>query len=107
MLQVVMRRVADGQVDRRRRWMGELMQRRDEVIETLMNEGVRHEVAYLVAAADRPVLVYVMEVDDPERASEAFRASSLPIDVEHKQVMRQVLAEPYDAELLYDVRLPD
>lgn len=82
------------------------MRRRDEVIETFVNEGVRHEVAYLLPAADGPVLVYAMEVDDPERASAAFRASSFPIDDEHKRVMGQVLAGPVEAELLYDVRLP-
>jgi hypothetical protein len=106
-LQVAMRRVAEGEVDRLRQWMGELMRRRDEVIETFVNEGVRHELAYLLATADGPVLVYVMEVEDPERARAAFRASSLPIDAEHKQVLSQALAEPYDAELLYDVRLPE
>jgi Family of unknown function (DUF6176) len=105
-LRVVMRRVADGEVDRLRWWMAELMRRRDEVIETFVNEGVRHEVAYLLAAADVPILVYVMEVDDPERANATFRASTLPIDDEHKRVMGQVLAEPVEAELLYDVRLP-
>jgi hypothetical protein len=50
-------------------------------------------------------LVYAMEMEDPERASAAFRASSLPIDDEHKRVMAQVLGAPADAELLYDVAL--
>lgn len=107
MLQVAMRRVAEDEVDRLRQWMAELMRRRDEVIETFVNEGVRHEVAYLLATADGPVLLHVIEVDDPERASAAFRASSHPIDAEHKQVMSEALAGPYDAELLYDVRLPE
>ena len=106
MLQVALRRVADGEVDRLRWWMGELLRRRNEVVETFKNEGVRHEVAYLLSTEDGPALLYVMEVDDLERARVAFRESSLPIDQEHKQVMRKVLGDPVEAELLYDVRLP-
>jgi len=104
-LKVAMRRVADGEVDRLRSWMDELMRRRNEVLATFENEGVRHELAYLLPVADGWILVYAMEMEDPERASAAFRASSLPIDDEHKQVMAQVLGAPVDAELLYDVAL--
>jgi hypothetical protein len=105
LLKIAMRRVADGEVDRLRSWMSELMQRRDEVIATFENEGVRHELAYLLPVTDGWILVYAMEMEDPERASAAFRASSLPIDHEHKQVMAKVLGAPVDAELLYDVAL--
>lgn len=94
MLKVAMRRVADGEVDRLRSWMSELMQRRDEVVATFENEGVRHELAYLLPVTDGWILVYAMEMEDPERASAAFRASSLPIDHEHKQVMAKVLGAP-------------
>src|ERR1041385_7509746 len=43
LLKVAMHRVADGEADRLRSWMSELMRRRDEVIATFENEGVRHE----------------------------------------------------------------
>ena len=105
MLKVAMHRVADGEVDRLRSWMSELMRRRDEVIATFENEGVRHELAYLLPVTDGWILVYAAEMEDPERASAAFRASSLPIDHEHKQVMAKVLGGRVDAELLYDVAL--
>jgi hypothetical protein len=85
--------------------MSELMRRRDEVIATFENEGVRHELAYLLPVTDGWILVYASEMEDPERASAAFRASSLPIDHEHAQVMAKVLEAPADAELLYDVAL--
>ena len=81
------------------------MRRRDEVIATFENEGVRHELAYLLPVTDGWILVYAAEMEDPERASTAFRASSLPIDQEHKQVMAKVVGAPADAELLYDVAL--
>lgn len=105
MLNVAIRRVAEGEVDRLRWWMGELMRRRDEVIETFQNEGVRHEVAYLISLAGESILVYVADVDDPEQAGAAFRSSTLPIDQEHKEVMGRVLAGQIHAELLYDVHV--
>lgn len=101
-----MRRVAEGEVERLRWWMGELMRRSDEVVETFRNEGTWQELAYLVQTADGPILVYVMDVADAERADLAFRYSELSIDQEHKSVMHQVLGEEVPAELLYDVRLP-
>jgi len=101
-----MRRVAEGQVDVLRWWMGELMRRRDEVLQTFHNEGTREEVAYLLRDSEGAILVYIMDVADPTTADLAFRYSSLPIDQQHKQVMHQVLGDAADAELLYDVRLP-
>jgi hypothetical protein len=105
MLELAFHRVADGELDRLRSWMGELMRRRDEVIETFENEGTRHEVAYLLSTSDGPILVQAMEVEDRERARAAFRSSSLPIDVEHKQVMRRVLGEAVPAEALYEAAM--
>jgi len=101
-----MYRIAPGQEPVLRWWMGELMRRRDEVVQTFEYEGTREEAAYLLQTAEGPVLVYVMDVADPERAGIAFRYSSLPIDQQHKQVMHQVLGEELEPELLYDVRLP-
>jgi hypothetical protein len=48
------------------------------------------------------MLVYAMEAADFERGRAAFLNSTLAIDSEHKQVMRDVLAGPAPAELLYD-----
>jgi hypothetical protein len=106
MIQLVMYKVAAGQEPMLRWWMGELMRRRDEVLQTFQYEGTREEAAYLLQTADGPILVYVMDVGDPERAGIAYRYSSLPIDQQHKQVMHRVLGEEVEAELLYDVRLP-
>ena len=101
-----MYKVAAGQEPMLRWWLAELTRRRDEVLQTFEYEGTREEAAYLLRTADGPILVYVMDVSDPERAGIAYRYSSLPIDQQHKQVMHQVLGEEVEAELLYDVRLP-
>jgi hypothetical protein len=106
-IRVVFHDVKPDEVDRLRAWMAELERRADEVRETFRQETVRHEVAYLIAGAGGPILAYAIEVDDEERAREAFRTSVLPIDREHKSLMAHVLAGPADVERLYEVRLEE
>jgi hypothetical protein len=85
--------------------MAELGRRQDEVRATFRNEGVRHEQAYLIESVNGPVLVYAIEVEDPEAALLAYAASTLPLDAEHRKVMAAVLGPPAEAELLYEVRV--
>jgi hypothetical protein len=94
--------VKPDQLDRLHSWMGELIQRRNEVLETFEQETVRHEVAYLLPGRDGPILVYAIEAEDAEQAGKVFGASTLPIDIEHKRVMEAVLDGPAQAELLYE-----
>jgi hypothetical protein len=105
MLEVVFRRVRKDEVDRLRRWMAELGRRAEEVRETFRQETVRHEVAYLLQAADGPVLVYAIEAEDPALGHRVAASSDLPIDVEHRTVMASVLAGPAEVEKLYECRL--
>ena len=56
----------------------------------------------LLKTSDGPILIYAMEAPDHERAAAAFKQSKLAIDIEHKQVMKQVLAGKADVELLYE-----
>ena len=104
MLRVSIRRVRAGHLEALRDWLTQLNDRRDEVVETFAQEGVRHEQAYLLADGSGHVLVYAMELEDEEKARAAFAASTLPIDAEHRKVMDAAVGEPADAELLYDVR---
>jgi hypothetical protein len=85
--------------------MAELGRRQDEVRATFRNEGVRHEQAYLLESSSGPVLVYAIEVEDEDAAQQAYEASTLPIDAEHRAVMGTVLGDRADVELLYEVRL--
>jgi len=105
MIEVAIIRVHPERVERLRGWLAELMDRADEVRETFANEGVTHERGYLLDTADGPVLIYVMEAADHQKAREAYQHSAFPIDREHKAVMREVLAGPADAELLYEMQL--
>lgn len=105
MLRVAFRKVAPDKVDKLRSWMAEAQGRDDEVRETFRKETVRHEQAFLIESAGEHILVYVMELEDPDAARLAFQEPTLKIDHEHRAVMADVVEEDLDPELLYDVRL--
>lgn len=105
MIKVVIRMVNPGQEQKLRDWLSELMRRQDEVRESFRQESVRHEQGYLLSTVEGPALIYVIEAEDLERASEAYKNSTLPIDIEHRQVIQQVLGDPAPVELLYDCAL--
>jgi len=98
-------RVRPDKVDRLRWWLGELNRRRDEVRETFAQETVRHEMAFIVKGADGPILVYVTEAEDFDQARLAYQASTLPIDTEHRQVMKEVTDGAAPVEALYECRI--
>jgi len=97
--------VKPGQEGKLRDWMSELMNRKDEVRETFKQETVTHEQAYLLTVGDSKALIYIVEADDLEQASTAYKSSSLPIDAEHRSIMQEVLENRMPIELLYDVAL--
>jgi Family of unknown function (DUF6176) len=107
MIRIDIRRVKAEEEGTLRAWMAELNRRGAEVSETLAREGTRHEQAYLLKTSDGPVLIYAMEAGDQDRAAEAFRDSSSLIDVEHKRIMKQVLAGTPHAELVYECVIGD
>lgn len=105
MIQIAFRKIAPHKVQKLRSWMAEAQRRDDEVRETFRQETVRHEQAYLIDNAGDHILVYVMELEDPEAARQAFQESALKIDHEHRAVMAEVVEENVEPELLYDVHL--
>ena len=107
MVRAACARVREDKEELLREWMQELMRRRAEVLETFEQEGVTRELAFVVTLSEtEKVLLYVMDVDDPQRAREAFEQSTLPIDAEHRRVMAEALGERVEVELVYDVQQP-
>lgn len=102
MIKLAVRYVKPEHVQALREWLHELHSRRSEVIATFSQEGTRQEQAYLAEVMGRPVLIYVMDVQHPEQAAQAFKGSTLPIDLEHRRVMARVLDERVELELLYE-----
>jgi len=95
-------RVHPEQVQALRDWMKQLELRRAEALESYRQEGTRHELAYLIEGQAGPVLVYLAEVENPEKARAAFQRSQLPIDLEHREIMHSVVSGRAEVELLYD-----
>jgi uncharacterized protein DUF6176 len=106
MLMVRIVQLHPDKVERLRAWMHGLRDRTDEVRATFAQEGVHHEIAWLVQGHDGPIMVYAVEVDDPAAARRAYDASILPIDHEHRQIMQEVTAGPAVTEKLYECTLP-
>ena len=105
MLRVWISRIRPDKESRLRAWLAELGARADEVRATFLDETVRAEQAYIIAGDTGPLLIYVIEAEDPERGSQAFANSRHKIDAEHKAVMRECLAEPLQLVPLYDLKL--
>ncbi|QDG49403.1 hypothetical protein FIV42_01215 [Persicimonas caeni] len=101
MLEVSFKRVKPGKVDKLRAWMRELMERQDEVVESFEQEGVRQEMAWLLEDADGHIFVYAIEAEDLDKARQAYRESTLSIDLEHREVLRDTLGERVEPDLLY------
>ncbi|MEU9833369.1 DUF6176 family protein [Streptosporangium sp. NPDC048047] len=97
-------KVRPEQVDRLRAWFAELSgPRRGELLATFVDEGVRHETVLLVPTSDGPLMVYVMEEEDPERSIAAFRASAHPVDADHRAVLSAAFMGVAGHEVLLDV----
>lgn len=106
MLHVRFAHLLPGKEARMREWLSELGRRRDEVVETLVQEGARHEQAFIIDGREGPLLVYAMESADPVAASQAYRASTLKIDQEHRAVLLECLGERLQAAPLFDCSVP-
>jgi hypothetical protein len=105
MLQTTIHRIRPDQEWRLREWLTMLNTRPDEVRESLAASGVRAEQAFIIAGATGPLLVYVSEAEHTGYAADAYRRSNLPVDVEHRQVMDECLAEPVHETPVYDIAL--
>jgi hypothetical protein len=105
-MQVSVRILHPDKVDRARAWFAELTRRSDEVLETFRNEGNHGETVVLVQLGGKPALIYVVDVDDPVASHAAYEASTLPIDVQHREVMHEIVAERLEGEVLFELRAP-
>ena len=91
-------RLKDGSLPRVRAWAKELNKRRDEVLATLVNEGVRIESVFL----DGETLVYYMRAESIEHAQEVYAHSAHAIDAYHQRFKDETFAEQTQLELLVD-----
>lgn len=103
-------KIEPGKTQRLEEWVREVRNRKSEAIETLQNEGMHAETAFIEHTDEGDFLVYYMKADDVQRVYHAFEESAHPIDAEHKQVMMDVLetgADVGDFDFLYHLDNPE
>jgi hypothetical protein len=91
-------RLEPGSLRRVREWAAELNARRDEVLATLQDEGVRVESVFL----DGETLVYYLKADSIDQARDAYGRSQHTIDAYHQRFKDETFAEQTQLELLID-----
>ena len=80
-------------------WSEELKQRKDEVVETLKNEGVVSEACFI--SEDGEYVYYFMEAEDFEKARNAVIENPHPIDADHKKARESSLELVSKLECLF------
>jgi hypothetical protein len=102
--------IVPGKSERLRAWYQELEDRRDETLQTLDNEGIRQEVAFILPTEHGELLAVFIEVEDMAKADEAFYSSPYEIDHQHRQVMDECTVGGatgrVPAELMYAFQNP-
>jgi L-rhamnose mutarotase len=91
-------RLKEGSLERVREWARELNSRRDEVLATLRDEGVRVESVFL----DGDTLVYYLRADSLEQAREVYAHSTHAIDAYHQRFKDETFDGQTSLELLID-----
>lgn len=89
-------------IPRVREWAAELNSRRVEAIETLKDEGVFIESAFLEQTSEGDFLIYYMRMESMEKAKAVVARSPHPIDAYHKQFKIDCWETREDLELLVD-----
>jgi hypothetical protein len=102
--------ILPGRTERLKSWYAELEERRDETLQTLENEGIRQEVAFILNTEHGDLLCVFLNVDDMDKADAAFYSSPFPIDHEHRRVMDETTVGGAEgripAELMYAFENP-
>lgn len=83
-------------------WSKELNSREEEVFETLRDEGVYLETVFLETTKEADYLIYVMKLEDEERAAQVVKTSKHKIDAFHKKFKADCWESRTPLKLLVD-----
>jgi hypothetical protein len=83
--------VQKGKIKQIESWIAGLSDRENEVIEALRSEGIRDEAVFLMNEGEMSYLYLYSRSKDLMSAGRAFEESSLPVDIEFKQIMAECL----------------
>ena len=79
-------------------WTETVQSRREEAVQTLKDEAVYSEAAFLESRQDGDYICFFMEADDLETAQKAAEQSSRDIDQEFQQLLTEIIAEEQPTE---------
>jgi len=102
--------IEPGETETLVEWAQEVREREAEAVETLRDEGMYAETAFVEHTDDGDFLVYYMKAEDIGAVYETYESSSHAIDEDHQEVMREVLANGEnvgDYDFLYHLDNPD
>ncbi|BDS11330.1 DUF6176 family protein [Aureispira anguillae] len=95
-------RLKKGSLKKVQRWAKELNHRIEEAMETLRDEGVFLEAAFLDRGENDDYLIYFMKVKNLEKAGEIAQKSTHAIDKFHQAFKKECWVEGKNLELLID-----
>jgi hypothetical protein len=94
-------KLKENSLDKVYDWKRELNKRKDEVLETLKNETVVFEAAFLDEISENEAyIIYVMQINDLEQSKKAVSESIAPIDAYHKNFKKETWGERKELETL-------
>ena len=88
---LIKQKIKEDKIEKLRGWMKDVANREEEAVETLKDEGVFTETAFIEETDQGAFLVTYMEVDELEQVWETFEDSDHEIDKEFKRVMNECL----------------
>ena len=95
-------KIKAGMLEETRKWFKTLIERSDETLQTLENEGVIVESVFLDKFGDDFYLIYYMKAENLEHAREVSKNSILSIDKYHKECRKNCCEGAQVLELLMD-----
>lgn len=95
-------RLKKGSLDDVRKWFSTLRKKSNEVLQSLEEEGVVIESAFLDKQGEDYYLIYYMKAKSLHHAREVGKRSTLPIDKYHRDCFRKFCEERIELEALID-----
>lgn len=92
-----------GSLQRVRAWADELKNRREEALETMRDEGVVVESAFLDSTSEGDFLMYYMKAESFEQAAAVVKQSMHAIDAYHQAFKQETTESDTQLELLMDL----
>lgn len=96
-------KIKGNSINEIRDWFNTLKERSDEVLESLKNEDVFVESAFLDKQGDEYFLIYYVKARDINFVYEVFNKSTLPIDKYYKECWKTYCEGRVVLEELLDV----